>query len=249
VRFVELRLYAALNDFLPRARRGRTLHYALFGTPSVKDVLEAVGVPHPEVAFLLIDGVPGGFGQRLFGGERVAAYPEPGALAIDPALRVSPAPQTPPRFLLDGHLATLAASLRLFGFDAALPPGADDATLARCSAQEDRTLLTRDLGLLKRGEVRRGAFIRATSPREQEREVVQRFTLLPHFAPLTRCSVCNAPLAAATPEEVAARVPPEVRARLQAFRACPGCGRVYWEGSHPARIRERIASLRGALAP
>lgn len=121
MRQVEVRLYAGLNDFLPLARRGRALRYALFGAPAVKDVLEALGVPHPEVAFLLIDGAPAGFGQRLVGGERVAAYPEPGGLAFDPALRVSPAPQAPPRFLLDGHLATLAASLRLFGFDAELP--------------------------------------------------------------------------------------------------------------------------------
>jgi hypothetical protein len=120
MRQVEVRLYAGLNDFLPLARRGRALRYALFGAPAVKDVLEALGVPHPEVAFLLIDGAPAGFGQRLVGGERVAAYPEPGGLAFDPALRVSPAPQAPPRFLLDGHLATLAASLRLFGFDAEL---------------------------------------------------------------------------------------------------------------------------------
>lgn len=247
MRTVEVRVYGPLNDFLPPDRRQAPLRYALFGTPSVKDVLEALGVPHPEIALVVVNGEPAGFGLRLQGGERVAAYPAFTSLPVEPGTSLVPAPQKVPRFLLDGHLGTLAASLRLFGFDAELPAGADDATLARRAREEDRVLLTRDLGLLKRSEVTRGAFVRATEPRRQELEIVERFGLLEQMAPFTRCSVCNVLLTDATPSRVESQVPERIRAQVDRFGECPRCGRIYWEGSHPARIRERLEALRSAL--
>ncbi|NIP59120.1 MAG: twitching motility protein PilT, partial [Gemmatimonadetes bacterium] len=37
--------------------------------------------------------------------------------------------------------------------------------------------------------------------------------------------------------------PRRVLAAKSEFRRCPGCGQVYWEGSHVRRIRERIGDL------
>ena len=48
-----------------------------------------------------------------------------------------------------------------------------DQTLAAIAADEERVLLTRDVGLLKRGVVRHGAWVRAVRPREQTDEVVR----------------------------------------------------------------------------
>ena len=39
-------------------------------------------------------------------------------------------------------------------------------------------------------------------------------------------------------------VPPRVFASHAAFRRCPGCGRVYWEGTHVGRIRRVLDALR-----
>ena len=50
-----LRFYAELNDFLPEARRQREFPYRFSGTPSVKDTIEAIGVPHTEVDVILVD--------------------------------------------------------------------------------------------------------------------------------------------------------------------------------------------------
>ncbi len=92
----------------------------------------------------------------------------------------------------------------MLGFDAELPPSATDAELAERSAREGRILLTRDVGLLKRSQVERGAFVRATDPAAQLREVVDRFDLRPLFRPFTRCLRCNTPLVEATPAQVEA---------------------------------------------
>ena len=39
------RFYGELNDFLPEAKRKERLSYSFRGTPSVKDAIEAQGVP------------------------------------------------------------------------------------------------------------------------------------------------------------------------------------------------------------
>ena len=71
----EFRFYEELNDFLAPAMRKRAFPYAFHGTPSVKDAIEAIGVPHTEVDLVLVDGESVDFTRRLTGGERVAVYP------------------------------------------------------------------------------------------------------------------------------------------------------------------------------
>ena len=51
-----LRFYEELNDYLPPERRKRDFVHAFDGTPAVKDVIEALGVPHTEVDLILVDG-------------------------------------------------------------------------------------------------------------------------------------------------------------------------------------------------
>ena len=45
-----LRFYAELNDFLPAGRRQRDFPYQFTGTPSVKDIVEAIGDHHEGTA-------------------------------------------------------------------------------------------------------------------------------------------------------------------------------------------------------
>jgi uncharacterized protein with PIN domain len=46
------RFYASLNDFLPSQRRQKSFPHWFKGNPSIKDTIEALGVPHPELADL-----------------------------------------------------------------------------------------------------------------------------------------------------------------------------------------------------
>jgi len=246
----DVRCYGELNDFLPEHQRGRALRYR-FGVPgSVKDALESLGVPHPEIDLLLVNGEPADFDRLLADGDRVAAYPLFRRLDISAVSAVHLPLPDDPRFALDGHLGKLARYLRLLGFDATHRPQADDQALARQAADQDRILLTRDLGLLKRRAVRRGYRVRSTDPRAQLTEVVRQFSLAGRCRPFTRCLVCGEGLAAASPEEAAGRIPPGVAAHQSAFRVCPDCGQVYWPGSHHRRlsalVEEALASAAGA---
>jgi uncharacterized protein len=57
------------------------------------------------------------------------------------------------------------------------------------------------------------------------------------------CLMCNAPLRPASRDEVGDRAPEGVLARHTRFVTCDICRRVFWEGSHWRRMRERIDSL------
>ena len=223
MRSATFRFYAELNDFLPLPLRQRDIPYEFSGTPAVKDAVEAQGVPHTEVEVILVDGTSVGWDFRLQGGERVAVLPMFEAFDVSSLLRLRARPLRDPRFLLDVHLGRLARYLRLLGFDSRYGSHADDAELSALSAAESRVLLTRDRGLLKRGEVTHGYYVRETDPARQLEEVVERFDLWGAARPFTRCLVCNGPLEPADASQVAERVPPGVREEQRTFTRCRWC--------------------------
>lgn len=235
------RFYAELNDLIDPARRFRDSAYTFGGTPTLKDAIEALGVPHGEVDLVLCDGASARFGERLRDGARVAVYPVFEALDVAGTSRVRPEPLRDPRFLLDGHLGRLAAYLRLLGFDAAWERQPRDEDLARDAAAGHRILLTRDRGLLKRSAVTHGLLVRSTRSRTQLLEVVRRLQLQRLARPFTRCLTCNGELREVDKAAVLAELPPGSRARAEGVRRCAGCRQLFWLGSHSASQRALIA--------
>jgi len=244
----EFRFYEELNDFLPRERRRSTFSYSVAGTRSVKDAIEAIGVPHTEVDLILVDGISVGFDRVLSGGERVAVYPVFERLDIAPLQHLRPRPLRDPRFVLDVHLGKLARHLRLAGFDTLYRNDYRDSELVTAALAEQRIILTRDKGLLKRREVTHGYYVRCTEPQQQLREVVHALQLEANLRPFTRCRECNALLQDVPKVEVLARLPEKVRTTYERFRRCPGCDRIYWQGSHYERLRRMLEGALRAVA-
>jgi hypothetical protein len=242
---VTVRFYGALNDFLPPERRGAELTLTPQGSPSVKDLIESLGPPHPEVDVVLVDGEAVDFTHRVTPGARVAVYPPFHSLDVEPVRRVGPPPvPEQPRFVLDVGLGRLAGFLRMLGFDVLWRNDFADDELARLSSTEDRILLSRDLGVLKRGEVVRGYFPRSTDPAHQLVEVVRRFGLTSRMRPFSRCLACNGTLSSAGLDEVKDRVPQQIAERHSRFQQCPDCRRVFWAGSHQERMQAVVDRLR-----
>ncbi len=214
------------------------------GTPSVKDAIEALGVPHTEIDLILVDGRSVRFDRLLQGGERVAVYPEFERFDITPLHRLRPRPLRTPRFVADVHLGTLARFLRLLGFDTRYGNGLDDAALAEITSREKRVLLTRDVGLLKRKAVVRGQWLRSREPEQQLAELVEALQLRRAFRPFTRCMTCNGALAVIARGKVVELVPPRVYRRFRAFKRCRDCARVYWRGTHYLRLQRLVQQVR-----
>ena len=243
---LSFRFYAQLNAFLEPNRRGRRFEYHLAGPASIKDTIEALGVPHPEVDLILVNGRAVDFTYRVCEGDAVAVYPRFRRLDLTPMhLRVGAAVPSPVRFVVDVHIARLAALLRLGGFDAVLH--GDDAEIAELAERDERIVLTRDVTLLKRSVIRVGRWIRHTDPERQLAEVLEHFELADLMRPFTRCLECNTPLTPADAETIAARVDPAIRSRFAVFTECRGCRRVYWQGTHYRRLLEVLDRVRRAL--
>lgn len=244
---VDVRAYAELNDFLAPDARGTTVRRPCQSHQTVKDVLEAMGIPHTEVDLVLVNGDPVGFGHRPTVGDRIAVYPMFEALDIGATARLRPAPLRDPRFVVDVNLGRLARWLRVLGFDVWWSSDADDQALAEISVDQRRILLTRDRGLLKRRAITHGLFVHSAVPTEQTVEVIRRLDLVGRVAPFTRCLRCNGRLAAVSKAEVADRLEPLTRRYYDEFRCCLDCGRIYWRGSHYARLQRDVDRLLGRL--
>ncbi len=213
-----------LAVFVTAARRDGPAAVRTDGTSSLGHVVESLGVPLTEVGEL-----------RVNGSRREPSYiPVAGdAVTVAAVARPQPTPR-PPRFLLDIHLGTLARRLRLLGIDAAYEnPDIGDAALAARSASEQRLLLSRDRGLLRRREIFGGAYIYSHRPAEQLDDVLSRFA--PPLAPWTRCTACNGTLRAAD-KPLAPDLPTGTERTYDTFARCTDCGRTYWKGAHHARL-------------
>lgn len=145
----------------------------------------------------------------------------------------------PPRFMVDSMLGGLSRWLRVLGYDAAWEAEIPDPELVRRGVEEGRWILTRDRRLAEEWWVEGLVLLGSDEPLVQLREVAEAVGLSAG-AVFTRCLRCNVPLRALTPEDAGARVPPAVRAGGGELAECPACARVYWEGSHTARMRREV---------
>ena len=240
------RFYAELNHFLPQPQRYQTLPYALNGRTSVKHPVEALGVPHTEVALLLANGEPVSFDYLLQEGDRIAVFPAFHSFEVDGEARLRPPLPHPPRFLLDVHLGQLATYLRLLGFDSVYRNDYEDDELADLAEETGRVLLTRDRRLLMRKQVTYGFCLHTRDPEEQVRAVLRRYELFEEIDPWQRCLRCNGELEPVAKEDVLPLLEPKTRRYYDEFHRCRECGNVYWKGSHYPRMQRLIARIRTA---
>ena len=240
---VQFRFYEELNDFLPLQRRKVGFPHMFSGRNSIKDMIEALGVPHTEIDLILVNGRSVDFSYIVQDGDRISVYPVFECFDITPLLRLRPKPLRISRFILDVHLGRLARYLRLLGFDTLYRNDYDDAELARVAGRERRILLTRDRGLLKRNAITHGYYVRETNPRQQLQEVLARFDLYRAVRSFERCTRCNGLLASVAKEHILDRLEPDTLRCFDHFWICGGCRRIYWQGSHYEHMQRLIDAI------
>ena len=112
-----------------------------------------------------------------------------------------------------------------------------------------RILLTRDGLLFERAnkEKLQAYAVRAIHPESQFREVLEAFGAVNVAASgagfLTRCLDCNSPVIRIPKEHAQGRVPQEIWECQSEFFSCRRCERLYWKGSHYARMREWLEKV------
>lgn len=237
--------HGSLNDFLSSSQRNRWVTYTYRDQPAVKDAIEAIGVPHPEIDVLLVNGAPVALLSPLQPEARVEVYPLHHSPHWPDGYSLHTPEPGPATFVLDVHLGRLAKLLRMLGFDSRYENDYDDATIARIAQEEKRIVLTRDIGLLKHRAISRGYWLRSQHADEQLAEVIRQFQLKTQFQPFIRCLTCNGSLLKVPKETVLEKLPPKTRLYFDEFYRCQTCQRVYWKGSHYERMQAFLEKMAG----
>jgi uncharacterized protein len=148
----------------------------------------------------------------------------------------------PPRLLADEMVGRLARYLRMVGCDTTYARGWADDEIVRVARAEGRVVLTRDRALAARAE--RAVLLRAVDLPGQVRQVLGELPGMPREVAFDRCTICNGPLVAAATDPESVPAPPSAAGGPPpgvAVFACQNCGHRYWEGSHTAAVRRRLA--------
>lgn len=232
--------HGALTDFFKSKSECRITHFQLREKTSLKHIVEALGVPHPEIGKIFVNQQEVNLTFHPLPGDLIHIYP----IEFD---QKNPADNFP-KFILDNHLGKLTAYLRLLGIDTIYNPNLEDADIAQIAAEQNRIVLTRDRGLLKRKVIQRGYCVRADNPLSQLDEVTRQFQLAAYFKPFTRCPRCNGLLEKVAKEAILQHLLPLTRQYYDEFSRCSQCGQIYWKGSHYDRIKpiiQRFVSING----
>ncbi|MBI4744855.1 MAG: Mut7-C RNAse domain-containing protein [Actinobacteria bacterium] len=145
------------------------------------------------------------------------------------------------KFILDQMLGRLAKWLRLLGYDSLYFKNIDDKKLISISKSENRILLTRDTGIIKRKEVRKAiinaVLINSDNLNDQIKQLHQILKIKLRQKPF--CAVCNEPIEEIEKENVKLLVPPYVFKTQHNFFRCPECNRIFWDGTHWKYIKTK----------
>lgn len=229
--------HGALNDFIERNKKDQWIDYSFQGTPAVKDAIEAIGIPHVEVAKILVDGMPVAFSHHLCPQNSIEVFPF-GQADVEEIAET--------KFVLDVHLGSLTRALRMLGFNTMYQQENSDKNIANIAANEDLIVLTRDIGLLKHKSIKRGYWLRSQITKGQLAEVINRFRLLQHLQPFSRCIACNGSIEPVEKNKVLHQLPPLTKETFSEFFKCNSCQKVYWKGSHFERMNAFINDLQKA---
>ncbi|MDD4970934.1 MAG: Mut7-C RNAse domain-containing protein [Paludibacter sp.] len=237
------RFYEELNDFLPSDKKKVEFVHPFSGNPSIKDSIEAIGVPHVEVDLILVNGISVDFKYILQDKDMVSVYPVFETLRIDNVTHLRPKPLRNPTFILDVHLGKLAKYLRMLGFDTLYRNDNDDPEIIRISLDEHRIILTRDIGLLKVKTVNHAYFVRDQHPKGQLSEVLSHFDLYHDISPFNRCIKCNGQLEPVDKEKIIHQLEPLTIKYFNEFYRCKNCLSIFWEGSHFEHMEAFIQTI------
>jgi len=243
MRFIYIRFYAQLNDFLRHNHAGRKIEHEYVLKSSIKDIIESHGVPHTEVGLILVNGDSADWEIIPDGGSTISVYPY--FKSIDVSLYSKMAREFPEdiKFVLDVHLGKLARYLRMAGFDADYENDRSDEILAEISSKSGRILLTRDIGLLKRSNVSYGHFVRNIEAELQLSEIFEKYNLAFADRAFTRCMACNGMLERVDKTSIINRLKPDTIKYFNEFYVCGSCAKLYWPGSHYENMKKTIKTI------
>lgn len=232
---------APLHFFLKEEMKRDNYSYSFDGTPTVKDTIEAQGVPHVEVEWIQVNGEFVDFSYRLKDGDEIHVFSLEADI-LQPCILREKIDNY--RFMIDFNVRKMAKYLRMYGFDVITDEGVPDKEIAEIAAAENRIVISRDLGLLKRKIVKYGYFPRKDNIEDQVLEVISHFGLLPLYQPFTLCLECNGKISQVEKQTILPLITEGIATDYEEFYQCEKCEKIYWKGSHYQRMARNMEELK-----
>lgn len=227
-----VRFYEELNYFLPREHRKTDFEVEFKDKRSIKDLIEALGVPHPEVDLILVNGTSVNFNYILRNGDRISVYPVFETINIKNITHLRKIPLRKTEFIADINLGRLVRYMRALGFDVYFDPTLSAKQVMEISKKENRIILTTSRKLLKFKEVTHGIFIYKDTIAKQIKKILEFLDLKERVNLFSRCLSCNSLLIPIEKQKIEDRLPPKVREIYNEYTYCKPCDKIYWHGTH-----------------
>ena len=243
------RFYEELNDFLPKHMRKVDFEVESKGKRSIKDMVEALGVPHTEIDLILANGKSVDFCYILQDGDRISVYPVFESLNIANITRLREVPLRKTRFIADVNLGDIVKYMRLLGFDVYYESVLSAKEIIEISKSENRIILTKSKKLLKFRDVSHGVFIRPGTTAEQVKRIVDYLNIKDQVKPFSRCLCCNSLVEPVSKNEIVNRIPPKTKAFCDEYSQCKTCDKIYWDGTHFVNMKKIINDILGDPEP
>lgn len=148
------------------------------------------------------------------------------------------------KFIVDHNAGKLVKWLRMMGYDTLFFNGSDDSGIIAAALAEDRIILTRDTGIMKRRLVTRGELkaimLDSDEPALQMKQVIKNLNLDIYYSPFSICLECNRILVEKSKEQVREKAPPYVLKTQNQYMECPACHRIYWRGTHWQEMNKKL---------
>lgn len=233
---VKFEIDEKLHKFTRKKNIFSEKYFVLKRKSTIKDIVESFGIPHTEIGGLFKKNRELGFGYFPADGDLIKVEGINSPLDVRIRTKLRPEKFEKIKFIADVNIGKAAVLLRALGFDTLWEDRLDDAVIAEIAESEKRIVLTRDIDLLKRKSIVYGMFVDSLEPFEQTRLVVERFGLNPPYELFSRCTRCNSVLESVKKEDIIERLLPKTKLYYHSFFICPGCEKIYWEGSHREKI-------------
>ena len=228
---------------LSKSRRGRKLKHSLKRRASIKDILEALGIPHTEVGMIKANNKQISF--EFIPEEEIIIhiYPMTGDVVKSLPNLLWPDCWFFNRFMVDINALKLARNMRMAGIDTIVVPQMDVVDIAMLAAAEERVIVTRNRQLLKCAEIKYGQLLRSEKHIVQLQEVNNRFHLAKHLKPFSRCLTCNGTLQFVAKDTIEELLEPLTKKYYSTFKRCQDCLTIYWNGSHVRHMRAVLSEI------
>lgn len=241
----EFVFYSDLNFFLPYDKKGKTIPFDFKDNPSIKDCIESLGIPHTEVGLIKLKDENIDFTYKVNGADSFHIYPVNYSQESRESTLLRPKIKEY-KFMVDANIGKMSKYLRMMGFDTYYDLSIDDKEIVEIAEKQNRIILTRDIGMLKRKIATHGYFIRNTDISEQAVEVINRFDLQDKITPFSICLECNSKIEKTEKPKVEKLVPERVYKQFEDFYECKTCNKIFWKGSHYDKMIEDIGFFKNS---